>query len=69
MKILKFAGILFINGKVTVSQSVPEVSIIHFLVGFIYILMRRRNDVSNRSVSLAHQLQHPGDVSACSTVS
>ena len=31
VKILEFPGILFINWKVTIKQTVSEVSIIHFL--------------------------------------
>ena len=39
------------------------------LVGFFYGPMRRRKDVSNRSVSFTYLLWHCDDVSACSATS
>ena len=36
------------------------------LVCFIYVLVRRRKNISNRSLLLMYQLRHRGDVSAWS---
>ena len=49
-------GILFTRYELVTSLRRPK------LVGFIYVSMRRCNDVSNRSVSLTYQLWRHDDI-------
>ena len=45
-----FAGILFINWKVTIDQSVPEVSVIHFSNTFKKMSLDNVNNINQFSL-------------------